>query len=205
MTVETTPSNNAELIAAIDRLTVQVIELRRAVYGGGALVLPALPQAPSPEGSNPSLDRLPLSGRPVNCLKHEGWYWLADVATGLTEAELFRIPNFGRKSFAELRQVAGEHGWMMPASAWVFDQQLAGIGVEAAARFCEVWSTGRSLFEVARELGVYGAAAIDRAMMNFTHRWEGRFVYPGGRSNRIKTALKRFRSGTEEPNDRYSW
>lgn len=55
------------------------------------------------------LDNLEMSVRSAYCFKNWGLRTVGDV-TALTEAEIMRIPNFGRRSLAEIKRVLGELG-----------------------------------------------------------------------------------------------
>jgi len=50
-----------------------------------------------------------ISTRLNNCFKNEGFKTLADVANK-TDAELLRIPNFGKKSLKETQELLSEFG-----------------------------------------------------------------------------------------------
>jgi DNA-directed RNA polymerase alpha subunit len=55
------------------------------------------------------VDSLELSVRVANGLKNEGLETLGDVCK-YTEIQLYRIPNFGRKSMVELKEILHFHG-----------------------------------------------------------------------------------------------
>lgn len=55
------------------------------------------------------VDSLELSVRVANALKNEGLETLGDVCK-YTEIQLYRIPNFGRKSMNELKEILHFHG-----------------------------------------------------------------------------------------------
>ena len=55
------------------------------------------------------IDRLELSVRIANALRNENLETLDDVCK-YSEAELLRIPNFGRKSLNELKGILQDHG-----------------------------------------------------------------------------------------------
>jgi len=52
---------------------------------------------------------LPVTARSANCLRNENIVYLGDLAS-LTEAEMMKMPNFGRKSLTELRELLGNYG-----------------------------------------------------------------------------------------------
>lgn len=56
------------------------------------------------EGSGTPLDLVELSCRSRNCLKYGGYETVQDVADA-PDSELLRLPNFGRKSLKEVREV----------------------------------------------------------------------------------------------------
>src|SRR5262245_49231563 len=56
-----------------------------------------------------TIEELELSVRSFNALRHNGVHTLADL-TQISGPELMRIPNFGRVSLAEIRQVMGIYG-----------------------------------------------------------------------------------------------
>jgi hypothetical protein len=55
------------------------------------------------------VEELEFSVRPLNCFCNEGIYTLRDIITK-SEAELLRIPNFGRKSLHEVKELLGLFG-----------------------------------------------------------------------------------------------
>lgn len=55
------------------------------------------------------VNELELNVRPANALHNEGIETLRELVTK-TEAELMRIPNFGRKSLHEIKEMLGEFG-----------------------------------------------------------------------------------------------
>lgn len=61
---------------------------------------------PDPLGFNPALlrrmDDMELSVRASNCMRHENIVYIGDLVTR-SEAELMRVPNFGRKSLNEIK------------------------------------------------------------------------------------------------------
>ena len=61
--------------------------------------LEALPPADDPE----------LTGRSANCLKAENIYYNGDL-NQLTESELLKTPNLGRKSLNEIKEVLASRG-----------------------------------------------------------------------------------------------
>ncbi len=52
------------------------------------------------------LDELELSTRTANCFRNEGFVTVRDVLA-VSEAQLLRAPNFGRKSLKEWKQIVG--------------------------------------------------------------------------------------------------
>jgi len=58
------------------------------------------------------LDELPLSVRVSHCLRYEGITTIGELMQK-TESDLLRMPNFGRRSLNELRQVLAEMGLFM--------------------------------------------------------------------------------------------
>jgi DNA-directed RNA polymerase alpha subunit len=57
-------------------------------------------EPPEPVG----IDEVEMSARTYNCLKNSNILTFEELAR-VTEAELLRTPNFGRKSFYELREI----------------------------------------------------------------------------------------------------
>jgi hypothetical protein len=55
-----------------------------------------------------SVEEAEFSVRTVNCLKNDNVNYIWQIF-GKTEAELFRMPNFGRKSLNELKEVFAAH------------------------------------------------------------------------------------------------
>lgn len=55
-------------------------------------------------GKNMRIDDLGMTARTTNCLKNEGLKTLGDVSQ-YTENELRHIPNFGRKSLYEVKEI----------------------------------------------------------------------------------------------------
>jgi DNA-directed RNA polymerase alpha subunit len=55
------------------------------------------------------INELDFSVRTANCLRNERLFTLGDIIKK-TEAEILRIPNFGRRSTNELREVLAKHG-----------------------------------------------------------------------------------------------
>lgn len=55
------------------------------------------------------LDQLDLSTRSINCFKNEGLITIGDVIK-LSEAELLRFPNFGRKGLIEVNEILSSFG-----------------------------------------------------------------------------------------------
>ena len=55
------------------------------------------------------VDELELSVRSANCLKNDNIIYIGDLVQ-LTEAEMLRTPNFGRKSLNEIKEVLGQMG-----------------------------------------------------------------------------------------------
>lgn len=55
------------------------------------------------------LYHLEISVRLLNCLKNEGLEFLEDIEN-LTEANLLRIPNFGKSCLDELKEIANDYG-----------------------------------------------------------------------------------------------
>lgn len=52
---------------------------------------------------------LPVTKRSANCLRNENIVYLADLVR-FTEPEMMKMPNFGRKSLTELRELLEQHG-----------------------------------------------------------------------------------------------
>jgi len=55
------------------------------------------------------VEELEFSVRPLNCFCNEGIHTLRDIITK-SEADLLRIPNFGRKSLHEVNELLGLFG-----------------------------------------------------------------------------------------------
>lgn len=55
------------------------------------------------------VDSLEMTVRCANCLKNEGIETLGDLC-GYSTADLYRIPNFGRKSMSEVKELLHRHG-----------------------------------------------------------------------------------------------
>jgi hypothetical protein len=88
-----------ELMQRIDALQVQVIELQ-------AKVIELTPQPPTPKLTDWALQlvkNLELSVRSDNCLRNSGVIYVGQLVQ-MCDAELLRIPNFGRRSLNERRQ-----------------------------------------------------------------------------------------------------
>ena len=58
---------------------------------------------------NKKIEELELSVRSINCLKNDNIIYIGDLVQK-TEAEMLRIPNFGRKSLIELREILESGG-----------------------------------------------------------------------------------------------
>merc|ERR1712170_301066 len=62
---------------------------------------------------NPALlrkvDELELSVRSANCLKNDNIIYIGDLVQ-ISEAEMLRTPNFGRKSLNEIKEVLAQMG-----------------------------------------------------------------------------------------------
>jgi hypothetical protein len=76
---------------------------------------PAPPPYVSPVGIPPAvhlyrdIEQLELSVRTYNCLKNEGIRFVGEFAQK-SAAELLRLPNFGRKSLNELKEILAQIG-----------------------------------------------------------------------------------------------
>jgi DNA-directed RNA polymerase subunit alpha len=68
------------------------------------------------------LDTIWLSTRTRNCLKCENIIYVGDLVQK-TEAEMLRIPNLGRKSLRELKEMLAQMGlhFGMEVPDWPFD------------------------------------------------------------------------------------
>jgi hypothetical protein len=55
------------------------------------------------------VEELEFSVRAAHCLENQGIRTVADLAT-MTEAELMRIPNFGRRTLGEVKEILGALG-----------------------------------------------------------------------------------------------
>ncbi|MDE1971343.1 MAG: hypothetical protein KGI50_07255 [Patescibacteria group bacterium] len=55
------------------------------------------------------IQELNLSLRLTNCLRYEGIKTLEQI-TERRERDLWKIPNFGEKSMAEIKEVLSKHG-----------------------------------------------------------------------------------------------
>ena len=51
---------------------------------------------------------LPITARSANCLRNENIVYVGDLVV-LTESDMMRMPNFGRKSLEELRELLGRY------------------------------------------------------------------------------------------------
>jgi lambda repressor-like predicted transcriptional regulator len=68
-----------------------------------------LETAPAANGILTKVDDLELSVRSANCLKNENITCVGDLVRR-TDAELLRMPNFGRKSLEEIEEVLAQMG-----------------------------------------------------------------------------------------------
>ena len=62
---------------------------------------------------------LPVTKRSANCLRNENIVYLGDLAR-FTEAEMMKMPNFGRKSLTELRELLAQYNlsFGMDVGSW---------------------------------------------------------------------------------------
>ena len=71
---------------------------------------------PANNGVDPVLlrpiDDLELTVRSANCLKAESIYYIGDLIQ-MTEVELLKTPNLGKKSLTEIKEVLQSHGLML--------------------------------------------------------------------------------------------
>jgi DNA-directed RNA polymerase alpha subunit len=93
---------------------VEAMALRKLANAISALLAKAAILAkPFEEQSAAALDirvdELGLSERSANCLKYDHIVTVRDLVQK-TDGEMLRLPNFGRKSLAEIRAVLGELG-----------------------------------------------------------------------------------------------
>jgi DNA-directed RNA polymerase alpha subunit len=69
---------------------------------------PPPPPPPIVPANGPTLvDELELSVRSANCLRNANIVWIADLVRS-SAAELMRLPNFGKKSLAEVKGILAE-------------------------------------------------------------------------------------------------
>ncbi len=78
---------------------------------------------------NISLEELELSSRTLNCLVGVGLVKVGDVL-GKSKSDLLEIRNFGEKSYGELQQKLGEHGFLPEHEQSGNDQEGNGADVE---------------------------------------------------------------------------
>jgi len=88
-----------------------VQELRRRLERCEAQIAKILSAfvTPTAPDSNGTIDDLGLTVRATNCLKAEGFRTILDV-TARSESELFKVPNLGRKSLNEIKEVLAARG-----------------------------------------------------------------------------------------------
>ena len=85
------------------------------------------------ESKDNSLERLELSSRTLNCLAGAGIVNVGDVL-GKSKSELLEIRNFGEKSYSELQEKLGEHGFLPGGKDTQSDKEGNGADVEKKDR-----------------------------------------------------------------------
>ncbi len=95
------------LIAACDRLVGQINRFRTEVALSAGIQRPAT----DPIFLRP-IEELELSARPFNALKTDNLFYIGDLVQR-SESDLLKIPNMGRRSIDEIKEMLGWHGLLL--------------------------------------------------------------------------------------------
>lgn len=111
--------------AEVNSRRATILKQVAVLVGAESAALPKDASVPLLELLSRCIDDLEITRRTANCLKFEKIYYLGDLVSR-TETELLDIPNMGRKSVGELKEVLASRGltlgmkiddWLRPAES----------------------------------------------------------------------------------------